>query len=607
MPSLIARRKTAYVFAAFTLIFLYYTHSPSSIYGLPNAPSIIASGPVKPAFDWANVSHHYPVQSMAPMPTTKVQIPQIQHDFDAEDPQDRKIRLKRQQKVKDEFLHAWKGYKKYAWLHDELTPISGRQTDPFGGWAATLVDSLDTLWIMNLTSEFEEAVHAINKIDFSTCSLEELNVFETTIRYLGGVLAAYDLSNGRYPTLLDKAIEMGHMLYKAFDTPNRMPITRWNFRAAVEGLPQEADDTVLVAELGSMTMEFTRLSQITGDPRWYDAVARITDAFVAQQRSTKLPGLFPTAVNARRLDFTTHSAFTLGGMADSLYEYFPKQHLLLHGATSQYRKLFTQASFPIKRHMLYRPMTPGNKDILLAGDVATDGSITPPTTVFLEPKNQHLSCFAGGMFALAGRAFSLAEDVDVGRRLTEGCLWAYDASPHGIMPEVMYTLPCPDTGPWAGERCEWQEDAWFEAVETAHRNVDPTVYNPEPVSADALIAEHNLRKGVARVADRRYVLRPEAIESLFVLYRVTGDWRLPDRAWRMFENVVKNTRTRYGHAGLDDCVADRPSQGDRMESFWLAETLKYFYLVFEEPGVVSLDEWVFNTEAHPFKWAGGSR
>ncbi|KAH7060410.1 putative endoplasmic reticulum mannosyl-oligosaccharide 1,2-alpha-mannosidase [Macrophomina phaseolina] len=564
MPSLIARRKTVYVFAAFTLIFLYHVHRPASPYGLPHASSVIASRPVKPAFDWANVSHRYPVPSMAPMPSVKVHIPTIQHEFDEEAAEDRKIRLKRQQKVKEEFLHAWHGYKNYAWLHDEVTPISGYSKDPFGGWAATLVDSLDTLWIMNLTSEFEEAVHAINTIDFSTCSLEELNVFEATIRYLGGFLAAYDLSEGRYPTLLQKAIEMGHMLYKAFDTPNRMPVTRWDFRAAMDHLPQEADDTVL-------------------------------------QRSTKLPGLFPTTVNARRLDFTVHSAFTIGGMAGSLYEHFPKQHLLLHGASPQYRKLFTHASIPIKRHMLYRPMTPGNKDVLLPGDVATDGA-SPPQTVFLEPKTQHLSCYAGGMFALAGRVFANAEDVDVGRRLTDGCLWAYDASPHGIMPEAMYALPCPQTGPWAGERCEWQEDVWFDAVETAHAYGN----HEHPLSADALIAEHHLRKGVARIVDPTYLLRPDAIESLFVTYRVTGDWRLPDRAWRIFEKIVKHTRTRYGHAALEDCVAEWPRQGDRMESFWLAETLKYFYLVFAEPTVVSLDEWVFNTEAHPFRWAGGN-
>jgi len=69
----------------------------------------------------------------------------------------------------------------------------------------------------------------------------------------------------------------------------------------------------------------------------------------------------------------------------------------------------------------------------------------------------------------------------------------------------------------------------------------------------------------------------------------------------MWEAIIKNTITHIAHAALDDCTVEQPTKGDRMESFWMAETLKYFFLIFSEPGVVSLDEWVLNTEAHPFR------
>lgn len=69
----------------------------------------------------------------------------------------------------------------------------------------------------------------------------------------------------------------------------------------------------------------------------------------------------------------------------------------------------------------------------------------------------------------------------------------------------------------------------------------------------------------------------------------------------MFNTIVKHTTTEIGHAGLNDCTVDNPPKQDRMESFWLAETLKYFYLMFAETDVVSLDEFVLNTEAHPFR------
>jgi mannosyl-oligosaccharide alpha-1,2-mannosidase len=188
---------------------------------------------------------------------------------------------------------------------------------------------VDTLWIMGLHSEFENAVNALSAIDFSTCSLDELNVFETTIRYLGGFLSAYDISRGKYPILLQKAGEMGDMLYHAFDTPNRMPITRWDFKNAVKGARQEAGENVLVAEIGSLTLEFTRLSQLTGDPRYYDAVQRIMNVFRQQQSKTKLPGMWSVVVNAKLLDFTGGTGFTIGGMADSMYEYLPKVLMLI--------------------------------------------------------------------------------------------------------------------------------------------------------------------------------------------------------------------------------------------------------------------------------------
>lgn len=177
---------------------------------------------------------------------------------------------------------------------------------------------------MELYDEFETAVAAVEKIDFSTCALETLNVFETTIRYLGGLLSAHDLSGGKYPVLLTKAIELGEMLYVAFDTPNRMPIARWNFHEAKAGKAQISSDWVLVSEVGSLTLEFTRLSQVTGDGKYFDAVQRVMDQFDLQQNLTKLPGLWPIVIDTRNLDFTKDASFTLGGMADSLYEYLPK-------------------------------------------------------------------------------------------------------------------------------------------------------------------------------------------------------------------------------------------------------------------------------------------
>ena len=69
----------------------------------------------------------------------------------------------------------------------------------------------------------------------------------------------------------------------------------------------------------------------------------------------------------------------------------------------------------------------------------------------------------------------------------------------------------------------------------------------------------------------------------------------------MFESIIKHTSAQYGHSAIYDVTVPEPDQVDEMESFWLAETLKYFYLLYSTPDTISLDEWVLNTEAHPFK------
>ena len=176
-----------------------------------------------PTFLWRNIPVRYPVQSMSPLPTNTRRLPKVQARFRKESRAQKQTRLARRDAVKSTFVRCWEAYKANAWMSDEVAPISGGSRNPFGGWGATLVDSLDTLWIMSMRSDFEHAVAAAANISFETAATDEIKVFETNIRYLGGFLSAYDLSGDK--RLLRKAKEVGDMLYAAFDTPNRMPIT----------------------------------------------------------------------------------------------------------------------------------------------------------------------------------------------------------------------------------------------------------------------------------------------------------------------------------------------------------------------------------------------
>lgn len=167
-------------------------------------------------------------------------------------------------------------------------------------------------------------------------------------------------------------------------------------------------------------------------------------------------------------------------------------------------------------------MLPDKADILFSGDVfVRDGG-----RVDRVPEAQHLGCFAGGMFLLGGRTFGIDEHVGVGERLARGCSWAYGAFPTGLMPEISGMLECPTLAP-----CEWDEARWREQ------------------------GDRRLRAGLRNARDPRYILRPEAIESIFYLYRVTGREELRDVAWTMFQSIVKATETPIAYSAISDIRA----------------------------------------------------
>ena len=543
-------------------------------------------------YKWRTVKQHYPLTSLRPLPTGKPKrLPAVQAKFAAETAEARETRLRRQGAIKDAFVRCWRAYKEHAWLHDEVTPISAVPKDGFGGWGATLVDSLDTLWIMGLKDEFDMAVDAVyNNISFETTSTTApISIFETSIRFLGGLLSAYDLSGDR--RLLSKARDVGDMLYKAFDTPYRLPIPKWDFHAAARGEKQNNPHGLLLADLGSHTMEFTRLSLLTKDPKYYETVARITDMLSDTQMDTKVPGLWPTKIGNTRDTIDSGNEYTLGAEADSTFEYLAKMIALLGGQLPEYETMYSRSMEAAAKHLFYRPLSPGNEDVLVSGTVRADGHSEPR----LETSAQHLSCFTGGMLALGGRLIANETHIELGKKLTYGCITLYKNIPIGIMPEACRITACPDP-----ISCDWNTHfgVWHAAVFNRYGR------GPSSQTAEDIIKAQQLPPGFTEIHAKYYILRPEAIESVFVLYRVTADAALMDRGWDMWTAIDKATRTERANSAIwdvDPGPGQKPDMSDSMESFWLSETLKYFYLLYSEPDLIDLDEWVFNTEAHPFR------
>jgi mannosyl-oligosaccharide alpha-1,2-mannosidase len=593
------KRNLSYAFIGTVIFGLYYLWSrPIDPLAVPflehesymnrHANALVYTS--KSTYDWRQAPFYNTIQSYLSLPTGPPRaLPRVQYKFPSETSSQRAKREARRVAVRDEFHRSWKSYQKLAWAKDELLPVTGEYSAAFGGWGATLVDSLDTLWIMGFRKEFDEAVAAVAAIDFGQTDETAISVFETTIRYLGGLLSAYDMSHEQ--VLLDKAVQLGEMLYRAFDTyPNNLPLDRLTVEKAKLTVEKgfRAENNICFAALASLTMEFTRLAQVTKQNKYYDAVARVTNFLDRAQNTTRIPGLFPLFADAYSESFNHSGSFSVGALEDSSYEYFPKMHALLGGLDPVYEKLWKESAAMIDKYMLWRPLVPDGEpgeELLFCGDVHVGSN-----EIELEPEMQHLTCFSGGMFALAGRLIPNEHHVSLGAKLTEGCIWAYKAMPSGVMPEIFTMAACPSR-----TECSWNATAYEKDVLTRS-------YGHSHADFEDTVQDLGLVSGFTSIRDKRYLLRPEAIESVFIMYRITGHEEYLDHAWDMFTSIVRATKTQYANGQVYDVTINPPIEPEnKMESFWFGETLKYFYLIFSPPDMMSLDDWVFNTEAHPFK------
>jgi len=215
--------------------------------------------------------------------------------------------------VKQEFLHAWQGYKRYAWGHDDLAPLSRKPHD----WYAepllmTPVDALDTLVVMGLKDEADAARELIaTKLDFD----QDIYVknFEITIRLLGGLLSGYQLTGDE--RLLHKAEDLGTRLLPVFDSPTGMPYVEVNLHT---GKTRGAQTNP--AETGTLLLEFGTLAKLTGKPVFYDKAKRALVETWKRRSSLDLVGASIDVETGRWLD----PEASIAGGIDSYDEYLWK-------------------------------------------------------------------------------------------------------------------------------------------------------------------------------------------------------------------------------------------------------------------------------------------
>ena len=429
-------------------------------------------------------------------------------------------------RVRAEMLHAWRGYERYAWGHDELRPVSRTTRD----WYAepllmTPVDALDTLLLMGLDDEAAKArALIVERLGVGRGTARpatggaaafdldlSVKTFEITIRMLGGLLSGWQMTGD--PRLLRLADDLGTRLLPAFASPTGMPYTFVNLRTGKTRGPRSNP-----AEIGTLLLEFGTLARATGKQVYYD---KAKHAVVELYRRRSPLGLVGDEIDVETGRWTSRASHVGGGI-DSYYEYLLKCWRLFGDADCG--AMWQESSGALDRYLAVDAPTGfwyGQVDMLTGKRTATE---------------------FGALHAFLPAVLALGGDLGRARRLEASCFKMWNL--HGIEPEV-------------------------------------------------------LDYGTMAVVEAGYPLRPEIVESAYYLRHYTRDPRYLEMGRTFLAGLLAHCRTDAGYTVLKNVVTKE--KGDLMPSYFLAETLKYLYLIFAPDQALDFDQVIFNTEGHPLR------
>jgi hypothetical protein len=413
--------------------------------------------------------------------------------------------------VKTEFLHAWHGYKKHAWGNDDLKPLS----KSYHNWypqplLMSPVDGLDTMYLMGLKDEGDKTRKYITD-NLSFDKDIDVQNFEITIRLLGGLLSAYQMTGDK--KLLAMAEDLGTRLLPVFDSPTGLPYKSVNLKTG-----KTRGEVSNPAETGTLLIEFGTLAKLTNRPEFYDKAKR---ALVETYKRRSPIGLVGTNINVETGKWTNTGSH-ISAEIDSYYEYLLKCSILF--GDKDCKQMWDEGIAAINKNLADEV----NGELWYGHSDMTTGKRTATTSGALD-------AFFPAVLALSG-------DFTRAKRLQDSSFKMWNV--HGIEPEV-----------------------------------------------------YNYKTG--KVEHAGYPLRPEIVESTYYLYHYTKDPKYLAMGKKLWEDFVKYCRTEEGYAHLKSVVTKEKS--DAMQSFVLAETFKYFYLLFAPEKTLDLKKVVFNTEAHPIR------
>ena len=413
--------------------------------------------------------------------------------------------------VKAEFMHSWNAYKKYAWGHDGLKPLSKSYYD----WYAvplylTPLDAFDTMILMGLTKEADTTkAFLLKNLSFD----HDIYVknFEITIRALGGLLSAYQLTSEQ--RFLDLATDLGDRLLPVFLSPTGLPYVDVNLKTG-----QVRGTKTNPGEVGTLLVEFGTLSMLTGNPKYYNTAKNVLLQVYERRSPIGLVGTWLDCETGEWLDTDSH----VSACIDSYYEYLVKCAILFDDTDCK---------------IMWRTHWQALDTYVL--DTTETGIWYGHADMNTGKRTKRIF---GALDAYFPAVLALSGDIPRARALQESCLKMWTR--HGIEPETF-------------------DYAKMEA------------------------------------ASPRFFLNPEIIESAYYLFKITRDEKYLRMGKVFFDSLKTYCRTDAGYAELKSVLTKEKS--DRMESYFLAETLKYLYLLFTPEDPIDFFTTIFNTEAHPIR------
>jgi endoplasmic reticulum Man9GlcNAc2 1,2-alpha-mannosidase len=426
------------------------------------------------------------------------------------------------------------------------------------GWI--IIDALDTMMLMNLTSRLSHAREWIST-SLTYDQDQEVNTFETTIRMLGGLLSAHYLST-TFPDMapladddegaagedlyIEKARDLADRIMGAFDSPSGVPFASVNLKTN-QGIPSHDDGGASsTAEAATLQLELKYLSKLTGEAFYWNKAEKVIQ--IIDDNGMK-DGLLPIYIYANDGHFRGNN-IRLGSRGDSYYEYLIKQYLQTSKEEPVYEELWNEALAGVRKHLITYS-TPSKFTVLGERPDGLEGA--------LSPKMDHLVCFMPGTIALGATGgisekearklpswtAKKSEEMKLARELTQTCWAMYKVMATGLAPEIAHfhidKPPLPESAPhkapetFEGEDGEWKKDFLIKGNDV-----------------------HNLQ-------------RPETVETLFYMWRITGDVMYREWGWEMFKSFMNYTAVEEGggFTSLSNANVIPPQTKDNMESFWL--------------------------------------